>query len=192
VPTSVVFADPCHLAAGIDTDLPPSPATFGLLENSSEQIEAVISDANGDPLLASQALVTGIGNGILVGPGNTLGFSLAPQPSFDSTATFVGGLNGVSSTALTYDIEIVKSATGVTLKTQHNEDGSVFVLAEAKDINGNEVFGLPAWTFTLSGAGTALPVLNAAVKVIFPTGTAAQSVSLAATNGTLDAGILLP
>jgi hypothetical protein len=192
-PTSIVFADPSNLAAGIpnDTDLQPSPATFGLLVGGQEAIQAVISGADGDSLLASQEVVTGSGYGVSVTPGGGASFILGAL--FDPTATFTGGLQATPSSALTFNIEIVAAATNAILKSRvDGTDGSIYVLAVAQDASGNEIFGLPNWTFTLSGPGTAVRLGSAAVKLIFPTATAAQSVTLTATNGTLDAGIQLP
>ncbi len=199
--TSIVFADPSHLAAGIDggIDLPLPPGKFGILANQQETIEAIITDDAGDPLAAAQALATGVGEGVSATPVPPSENSVASagfllEPGINSTATFSGSLTKVPSSALTYDIDIVQPSAVVSavLETRTDADGNVYALAIAEDSYGNEIFGLGIWTFVPSGGATAEPLAPAAAKIIIPDGALPGSVTLTATNGALTVTTQLP
>jgi hypothetical protein len=187
VAAAITFADPSHLAAGIDggVNLPP---TFDILSSgSNETIQAVITDDAGQPL-ASSGLAMGTGTGIGVSPATVNGAEgFILQPLLASTATFVGSLSGVPSSALTYQITLVPASAvaNTVIESRLDADGNIYVLAIAQDSYGNEIFGLGTWTFIPTGGATALPLAPAAAKVVLAEGTTPGSVTVTATNPSL-------
>lgn len=192
-PEAIAFADPSHLAAGIadaGIDLPPAPAKFAIVTGQEETIQAVITDATGDAL-ASAGLVQASGTGLIVTADSSNQFILQPGLS-SMNGTFTGSLGGAAS--VTYDVEFVYASAvmGATLETRTDADGNVYALAVAVDGDGDEIFGLGAWTFVPSGGATSVQLADAATKVILPKGTVPASVTLTAQNGSLTASALIP
>ncbi len=195
LPAAIAFEDPSRAAAAIPGE-PALPARFSLLSSGQAEIDAVISDATGDPLF-SQRLAVGAGSGAVdvekVEPERFLLTALPTPGGGQLNGQFAGALAGDPESALTYPVEVAGGAASASLLVRKAPDGSAIVLARALALDGTELLGLPAWTFGIAGLATVIPLEDAAATVLFAPGTAEKSVELTATNPVgLSAQLALP
>jgi hypothetical protein len=180
--TQIDFLDENYIAAGMWTPLPTKG--FGLLTGGQEVVGALLKNDAGQ-LLNSRGLAMGKGEAALqVNKEEPEMFVLSRYPvAVVSEGTFCGGLSDLPCNEASYQVTLLDAISQVKITVGPAADNvSIVAVAQALDVDGNWVFGVSDWQFSVNTSGASFTRLSpAAVQITKPEVSVTGSVTLTAT-----------